>query len=286
MKNIISILPREWKDNLNPSDFDGITDIRITESSPIFLYGRGEESVLKNKGLPCIPTGLHLAEIIRSASENSLYSYLEDIKEGFITIKGGHRIGICGKAVYDDGFISNIKNINGINIRVARELSGVSSEIIKKITSGGLVQSTVIISPPGGGKTTILRDIARILGNTPNMRPVLIDSRYELGAENRGTLALDVGKRTLTLSGYRKKDGFSHGVRNLSANVILCDEIAAEDIPSLRFASTCGVTLIVTAHANSLQELKRKMDISFAKRVVVLSADTRNAQIFAPGDYE
>jgi stage III sporulation protein AA len=190
-------------------------------------------------------------------------------------------VGICGKAVYEGDNISNIRNINGINIRVAREMPGVSSGIIPRITAGKKVMNTVLISPPGGGKTTVLRDMARNFGNTPDCRPVLIDSRYELAAEHQGKLGLDVGRRTLVLSGYRKSDGFSHAIRNLSPDIILCDEIDRKDITELFYAATCGVSIVVTAHGSSLGELKKKMDISLFRRVVLLSGKSKNAQIFS-----
>ena len=280
MKNIIAVLPKEWQESVEKTVNDNITDVRICYSSPVVFYSPSGEICPEKEGAFLIPDIRQISGIIRTASENSVYSYMDDIREGFITLKGGHRLGLCGKAVYDGESLSNIRNVNGINIRVAREMAGISSEVIPRISSGQKILSTIIVSPPGCGKTTLLRDIARTLGNRKNFRPALIDSRYELAAEHQGKPGLDVGKRTMIMSGYRKSDGFSHAIRNLSPDVILCDEIDKSDIPALNYSATCGVSLVVTAHGSSLQEIRKKMDLSLFGRIVLLSGKTKSAQIF------
>jgi len=180
MKNILNILPYEWQIK-EISSLGSVSDIRIKAGQPLILFGEGTE-----KHIEITPTLSQLSHIVQKASENSVYSYIDDIRQGFITLKGGHRMGISGKAVYEAESLTNIKNVCGINIRIARELRGVASEVFLKLISDGRIHNTVIISPPGGGKTTLLRDMARISGNTKNQRPVLIDSRYEIAAEHKG----------------------------------------------------------------------------------------------------
>lgn len=218
-------------------------DIRLKRGLfPVIFTEKGDETL----EIRVFQKDLEL--ILENASESSLYAYARDIREGFITLKGGHRMGICGRAVRDGDKLINLKDISGINIRVAREIKGCGEKLVGMILDGGF-KNTLIISPPGYGKTTLLRDTARIFGNTSGFRPAVIDSRFELGAEYKGEAQLDIGARSFLLSGYTRKEGFLHGIRSLSSNLIICDEIGSEeDVKYLEYGVLSGVGVVATSH--------------------------------------
>lgn len=218
-------------------------DIRLKRGLfPVIFTDEGDETLATR----AFQKDLEL--IFENATESSLYAYIDNVREGFITLRGGHRLGICGRAVREKNELINIKDISGINIRVAREVKGCAAELVKIINHGGF-KNTLIISPPGFGKTTILRDTARIFGNMKGCKPAVIDSRFELGAEYKGEPQLDIGERSFLLSGYTRRDGFIHSIRSLSSNLIFCDEIGSEeDVKSLEYGALSGVGVIATAH--------------------------------------
>lgn len=275
MRNIISVFPKRLRESCEKIDFSEITDIRISQGKPLIFMGISTELETNE-----ILTSEDIETIVGNATENSLYSFMDNIREGFITLKGGHRMGIAGMAVYEKQGISSLKDICYINIRIAREIKGVASGILNKIISSGEVLNTLIISPPGGGKTTLLRDISRMLGSIENMRVSVIDSRFEIGAQYKGRAQLDIGKRSFLLSGYSKADGFSHAIRSLSSKVIISDEIAKEDFPLIDYAINSGVGVILTAHGRDMGDIKRKFDLSLFSRFIVIENSKRNISVF------
>lgn len=285
MNEITEILPGRFRKAAQSVCLNRVTDIRVCVGYPLVFMREEDELYLGESGIcpkdaAFTVTREDAENIVGNATESSLYSFMEDIREGFITIRGGHRMGIAGMAVYEKGRLSSIKDINYINIRIAREIKGAANDIKDKILAGDRPLNTLIISAPGGGKTTLLRDIARILGNTENMRVAVIDSRFEIGARYKGAAQLDIGERSFLLSGYAKKDGFSHAVRSLSSRVVLCDEISPEDAPELRFALNSGVSVIATAHGSGISDIKNKFDASLFSRFVVLRDCGRYKRVF------
>ncbi len=275
MKNIISVFPKRLREHCEKIDFAGITDIRISAGAPLIFMGISKELETNE-----ILTPEDVETIVGNATENSLYSFMDNIREGFITLKGGHRMGIAGMAVNEKGRLSSLKDICYINIRISREIKGLASGLENKIINSGEVLNTLIISAPGGGKTTLLRDISRMLGSIENMRVSVIDSRFEIGAQYKGRAQLDIGKRSFLLSGYTKEDGFSHAIRSLSSKVIISDEIAKEDFPLIDYAANSGVGVILTAHGKSIEDIKRKFDVSLFSRFVVIENSARNISVF------
>ncbi len=274
MKNIIAILPGKFKACADNICFEGITDIRISAGMPIIFMGMEKETHSEET-----ITAEDIGIVVGNATESSLYSFMDNIRDGFITLKGGHRMGIAGMAVNEKGKLISVKDICYINIRIAREIKGVAKEVKDKIISSGEIMNTLIISPPGGGKTTILRDISRILGNMENMRVSVIDSRFEIGAQYKGKAQMDIGKRSFLLSGYAKKDGFSHAIRSLSSRVIITDEIAKEDFPLIDSAINSGVGVIATAHGKGIEDVKRRFDISLFSRFVIIENSGRKITV-------
>lgn len=193
----------------------------------------------------------------------STHSYEEQIARGYIALDGGHRVGICGTAVRTHGKIEFFKDISGLNFRIAHEVIGCSDEIFRRCFSDGII-SLLIVGKPLSGKTTILRDLARRLGE--RRRVTIIDSRGEISASVRGSPSLDVGLNTDVLCGCEKSEGIEFAVRTLSPEVIICDEIS-DDGDALENALRCGVKVIASAHAGSFGEVFSRPQTSSAARI-------------------
>lgn len=212
-----------------------------------------------------------ILETFEKVCENSIYSYKKQICEGFITIKGGNRVGITGSTVIEDEKIINIEYISSMNFRISREVYGCSHEILKYILDieHNTIFNTLIVSPPGGGKTTILKDIIRNISNgipeysfNPKTCGV-VDERGEIAAMHRGVAQNDMGNLTDIIDNVPKYKGMSMLIRSMSPSVIFCDEIGSkEDVEAIRYAICSGVKGVFTAHANSLEDLKRNKDIN------------------------
>lgn len=195
-----------------------------------------------------------IADCFAEICRYSVYSYEEEISRGFITLDGGHRVGLCGTAVTKNGKITSIKDISGLNIRIAHQVYGCADELYERVFSSGL-HSLLLAGKPLSGKTTVLRDLARRLGE--RFRVVLIDSRGELSASVRGTPSFDIGLNTDALCGCEKSEGIMLSIRSLNPEVIICDEIG-NDEAAVEQAMFCGVKIIASAHADSTDQLKKR----------------------------
>lgn len=195
-----------------------------------------------------------IAECFAEICRYSVYSYEEEIARGFVTLDGGHRVGICGTAVTKNSKVISFKDISGLNIRIAHQIYGCSDELYKRIFMNG-AHSLLIAGPPLCGKTTVLRDLARKLGE--RHRVVLIDSRNELSASVSGMPSFDIGLNTDALCGIEKSEGIMMSIRTLSPEIIICDEIG-NDESAVEQAMFCGVKIIASAHADSIEQLKNR----------------------------
>lgn len=201
---------------------------------------------------PVKVTDEDIEETFRSICEYSVYSKQSEISNGFITLSGGSRAGICGTAVNKSNSIYNIRDISSVNIRVADEVLNCGEFLLKKINPE---KSVLICGAPCSGKTTILRDLARILSY--EYRVSLVDTRLELASCNKGVSRFDVGLCDVYTS-YSKKDGFEHALRCMSPEIIVCDEIGEEDISYVINAQKSGVSVIASVHCSSKKELLSK----------------------------
>lgn len=248
-----------------------LQEIRVKIEKPLIINLANEEVVLNYK-----VTREDIKYILQRISNYSLYAYEEEIKQGFITIKGGHRVGLAGECVMDGGKIKTIRNISSLNIRICREIKGCSKKVMKYIYDGNKVYNTLIISPPKCGKTTILRDIARNISSCKK-KLAIIDERSEIASSYLGVPQMDVGIRADVLDNCLKSEGMIMAIRSLSPEVIICDEIGTnKDIDALQIAFNSGVNIIVTLHGSSIDDfLKRNVfkeliENNIVQRVIVL----------------
>lgn len=222
-----------------------------------------------------------LNTVIELATGGSVHSSAESMKNGFITVSGGHRIGICGTAVVKDGELTFIKDISSVSIRIAKEFPGVAESIVDEIMHDGKYHNTLIVSPPGFGKTTVLRDMIRLLSR--RYRISVADERGEIAAKYKGVPQFDVGQHTDVMEGIGKAKAMMLMLRAMSPEILAVDEITAhEDIQAIEYASNCGVGLLATAHGDDAESLMRRplykklLELNVFKFAVVLKKDGRS----------
>ena len=273
---VLKYMPKEIKimiEGMQPLLLESMEEVRLRQNKPIILYGGGREYIIsKNGQLVFDPINAYICtlEDIKNAvsliTNFSLYSFEDDIRNGFVTIDGGHRVGICGKAVLENGKIRTFRDISFINYRVARQVLGSANKVLSYILKeDNGVHNTLIISPPQCGKTTILRDIVRqISGGIPSMgfrgkKVGLIDERNEIAACSMGLPKNDIGIRTDVLDGCPKAEGIQIMIRSMSPEIIATDEIGrSEDAGAVLDAINAGVKIITTIHGSNIEDFLRK----------------------------
>lgn len=188
------------------------------------------------------------------ACEYSLYSRNEELCKGFVTLDGGHRVGVGGGAVYENEKLKTVRDISFLNYRIARAFNGCSDKGLLHIIDGKKIKNTVIASSPGCGKTTFIRDLALNFSKS-GIKACIIDTRHEIAAVKSGKSSFDVGDLTAVLDGYSKVDGLEIAIRTLSPKVIICDEIGkAEEFEELKTLMQRGVNFVITVHCSDEQE--------------------------------
>ena len=192
------------------------------------------------------------------ATEFSRYAAAETLREGYLSVRGGFRVGLCGTAVMKDGVNTNLKQFSSAVVRIAREQKGIAEGLVPELFREGQFQNTLLLSPPGGGKTTLLRDIVRCLSERGE-RIGLVDERGEVAVMYRGEPQMDVGPRTDVLDACPKALGIPILLRAMNPRIIAVDEITArEDLKAMMQAVGCGVGLLATIHAADVSELMER----------------------------
>ncbi len=243
-----------------------LQEIRLRAEKPLFVvfggrqYWMGEDGRLREGETlhhPRIVTQEEIRQTVEAASSYSLYAFEEELRQGFLTIQGGHRIGIGGRVVLDGRNIRTMKYISFLNVRLAHEVKGCADGIMPWLVSGETLFHTLFISPPRCGKTTLLRDAVRQLSGKMNVG--VADERSELAACYQGIPQNDLGPRTDVLDGCPKALGMMMLIRTMSPAVIAVDEIGSrEDLEAMEYALNCGCRLLATVHGTSLEEIKKK----------------------------
>lgn len=200
-----------------------------------------------------------ISDVFAEICGYSVYSYENDIARGFVTISGGHRVGISGTCVYKNGKIEAIRDISGLNIRIAHEARGCAESLINTLFSDK-PRSLLLGGEAMSGKTTILRELARRLSE--RFRVSVIDSRGEISAAVKGTPSFDVGLNTDVLYGCEKTDGILMALRTLSPEIIICDEIGGDE-KAIEQCAYCGAKIIASAHASDFNELSKREIVRF-----------------------
>lgn len=223
--------------------------------------------VTANGGLTSTPlqntmlnvTRADIADTFHNICNYSVYTRQNEIVNGFVTMYGGHRAGICGTAVISNGKITNIRDISSINVRIAREHKGCSQNLYNKI--GSFKKGVLICGAPCSGKTTVLRDLARILSLEAGKNVSLVDERGELAGTSSGTFQNDIGLCDV-FDSYKKSEAMIQAIRSMAPDIIVCDEIGSkDDIEAIEHSVNCGVTIIATAHVANEDELRHKENI-------------------------
>lgn len=291
---IMLYISQNLRNILKNISFKTLEEIRLRADKPLMvqdLHGdwfvQVDGSLSDLPGNPYVVRSEELLKTLELMSNNSIYAYQEEIRKGYITLMGGHRIGISGRVVHEAGNIRNIKDVSGINIRISREISGCSNNIIRHIVNGkNDIFNTLIISPPQCGKTTILRDLARILSDgdpltgLKGMKIGVVDERSEIAACYRGVPQYNVGLRTDVLDACPKYLGMEMLLRSMSPKVIITDEIGNEgDREAILQVVNAGVKIIASAHGFNISELRTRLGVlkiieaGIFERYVVLSGN-------------
>lgn len=276
--------------NINQKYFENCEEIRIRVGKGIIFKNFDEELFLDiynnltlNQNNIYIPTKEDILNSIEIMSEYSIYAIENELKNGFISLEGGFRVGIVGKVILENEKIKTIKNISSINIRIAREKRGCSKEVLGYILNP--LKSTIIISPPNCGKTTLLRDIIRNISDF-KYNVSLIDERSEIASIHNGQASLDVGIRTDILDKCPKAEGIYILLRSMSPDVIALDELGGDkDVEAVEKISNCGIKIICTMHAKDIEDIKQKksmqklLDNKIFERYIVLNRQDKICNI-------
>lgn len=265
-----------------------LTEIRLKVDMPIIVYKGvipyflGESGLLNSAEGAIFTSKEDIENIVFRASNCSIYSINERLKKGFISLSDGCRIGVCGDVIYENNEIKTITNFYSLNIRISHQVKNCSLKIYRNLLDEGNIHNTLIISPPGAGKTTFLRDIVyQLSNNSLPLKVCIIDERGEIA-----TRGMDVGIFADIITFSTKKHGFEQAIRTMSPNVIVTDELGnEEDVDALLKCFNSGVRVIASIHAKNIEEVRKKsfmkplFEDRYFSRYVVLSCNNSPGEI-------
>jgi stage III sporulation protein AA len=261
MEEVFNVLPTLIKEKLQRSygDLHQVEELRLRIGRPVEVISNNQSNFI-----PYILTEEEGGQILGKLSQFSIYTIEEELKKGYITIKGGHRVGLAGRVVTENGMVKMIRDISSYNFRIAKEKVGIASPFVKYVYEGRW-KNTMLIGPPQAGKTTLLRDFARVVSQGDVIRGIrpgkvgIVDERSEIAGSVKGVPQYTFGERIDVLDACPKAEGMMMLVRSMSPHVILVDEIGKkEDVDAILEAIYAGVQLIVTVHGYSLEEIRKR----------------------------
>lgn len=289
--------------SLEESEKEKIREIRLRNCRPVaVITERGTEFVSQSGRLTQIYSDLvlktderEIEEIFRRLCGYSVHSFKDAINRGYITISGGHRAGVAGTAVCENGRVTAVRDVCAINLRIAREIKGAANEIYRNEFLGGL-RSVIIAGPPSSGKTTLLRDLVRCFSGADKSeiyKTFVCDERGEIAAVVSGIEQNDMGINSDIITSYPKAEGIMIGLRSFSPDIIVCDEIATqEEALAVESGVNSGVHFALSIHARDERELKTKpllkrllMTGAFSKIVLLSGVNVGKVEkVFTAGD--
>lgn len=280
LDQVAFVLPAPLADRLEglkAEEMLTVEELRLRRGYPMTVLLPGGECPLGGEPV----SERDLREVLERASQASAHTVLEQVKSGFVTLRGGHRIGLCGTVSRKNGEITTLRYLSSLSIRVARAVEGQAAGLLSELTENGAFLSTLILGPPGSGKTTLLRELIRTLSDGHGIRPHRVgvaDERGEIAALWQGKAQFRVGKQTDILDGCPKAEGLSILLRGMNPQVLAADEIThPADVTAMIEAAGCGAALLATAHGGSIDDLKRRpvyralLNESVFRRAIVLN---------------
>ncbi len=271
-EDVIKIFPQSIRNLFGQGEWnlDELQEIRLRVNAPLLIVYQNKEFYVSKKGKisrteenAFVVTKNEIRETMEYVSSYSMYAYEEEIRQGFLTIQGGHRVGLAGKIIMEQDSIKSMKYISFINIRLSHQIKGCANSVMPYIRQENGIYHTLIISPPRRGKTTLLRDVIRQLSDGDKkhrgMTVGVVDERSEIGACYMGIPQNELGIRTDILDCCPKVQGMLMLIRTMSPEVIAVDEIGSrEDMEAMIYVMNCGCKLIATIHGSSIEDIRRK----------------------------
>ena len=273
---------RQVLESLGTERLNAVTEIRCRLAKPMQVsWGKGERHLFSQINIE----QQEMDYLLLRLNQGSVYAWQEEYRRGYLTLPGGHRVGLVGKAVLEAGKVKTLHNISALNFRIAHAVYGAADKLLPYLIEEGEVLNTLLVAPPGCGKTTLLRDALRQFSEgvaALSLSPLtvgLVDERSEIAATVNGVAQLDVVRSTDVLDSCPKSEGMKMLIRSMNPDILACDEIGTrEDVEAIEEALQAGVSVILTAHGRSIEEvyhhphLSRLMQYKFIKRIAILES--------------